>query len=328
MTTWERVNQGRKKNAFYFRTFNGSCPLLFEEGAPHFYFAWGPTNHVASSASGRGVTVTWKVLIGSTFICLGTYPTYFLIPTVTTHTQPAPPPESSHLIWVQCLKESGVPSVWHIMQDWGATGEISVTHHVCALRGFPVRFWGSPNFPRILIEWATCHHQAKSPLLPCHLHLLYQAPTLCQALCFHELVSYQTHNNPEKQLLWMQMGKGGSVPVCDLSGPNTSLFQRQSPDFPSVCSNLPFSTRPALITLLNIANYSLAGVAQWIECQPENQKVAGSIPSQGTRLGCRIGPRSGVCERQLIDVSVAHQCFPLSLSPSFSLCLKIRKWNL
>ena len=26
----------------------------------------------------------------------------------------------------------------------------------------------------------------------------------------------------------------------------------------------------------------LAGVAQWTECEPENQKVAGSIPSQGT----------------------------------------------
>ena len=27
---------------------------------------------------------------------------------------------------------------------------------------------------------------------------------------------------------------------------------------------------------------SLAGVAQWIESQPMNQKVAGSFPSQGT----------------------------------------------
>ena len=29
---------------------------------------------------------------------------------------------------------------------------------------------------------------------------------------------------------------------------------------------------------------ALAGVAQWIEHQPANQRVAGSIPSQGTRL--------------------------------------------
>ena len=32
---------------------------------------------------------------------------------------------------------------------------------------------------------------------------------------------------------------------------------------------------------------ALAGVAQWIECQPVNQRVAGLIPSQGTCL--RVG---------------------------------------
>ena len=39
--------------------------------------------------------------------------------------------------------------------------------------------------------------------------------------------------------------------------------------------------------------WALAGVAQWIECQPVNQRVAGSIPSQDTCLGCRPGPRWG-----------------------------------
>ena len=34
---------------------------------------------------------------------------------------------------------------------------------------------------------------------------------------------------------------------------------------------------------------ALAGVAQWIECRPENQRVASSIPSQGTCLGCGLG---------------------------------------
>ena len=49
----------------------------------------------------------------------------------------------------------------------------------------------------------------------------------------------------------------------------------------------------------------LADVAQWIECQPVNQRVAGSIPSQGTCLGCGPGPQQEVRERQPhIDVSV------------------------
>ena len=36
---------------------------------------------------------------------------------------------------------------------------------------------------------------------------------------------------------------------------------------------------------------ALAGVAQWMECWPVNQRVSGSIPSQGTCLGCGPGPQ-------------------------------------
>ena len=36
---------------------------------------------------------------------------------------------------------------------------------------------------------------------------------------------------------------------------------------------------------------ALAGVTQWIECQPVNQRVTSSIPSQDTCLGCGPGPR-------------------------------------
>ena len=43
---------------------------------------------------------------------------------------------------------------------------------------------------------------------------------------------------------------------------------------------------------------ALAGVAQWIECHPGNQRFTGSIPSQGTCLGCRPGPQLRVCKRQ------------------------------
>ena len=58
---------------------------------------------------------------------------------------------------------------------------------------------------------------------------------------------------------------------------------------------------------------ALASVAQWIEYWPANQRVTGSIPSQGTRLGCGPGPQQGACERQPhIDVSL-----PLFL-PSYS----------
>ena len=43
---------------------------------------------------------------------------------------------------------------------------------------------------------------------------------------------------------------------------------------------------------------ALAGMAQWIEHQPVNQRVASSIPNQGTCLGGRPGPQLVACERQ------------------------------
>ena len=66
----------------------------------------------------------------------------------------------------------------------------------------------------------------------------------------------------------------------------------------------------------------MAGVAQWIECQPANQRVASLIPSQGTCLGCRPGAHCGACERQ------PHSDVSLPLSPSLPLSLKINKYML
>ena len=63
---------------------------------------------------------------------------------------------------------------------------------------------------------------------------------------------------------------------------------------------------------------TLAGVAQWTECWTAKQRVAGSIPSQGTCLGYRPGPQQGgVLE------ATKHCCFSPSLSPSLPLSLKI-----
>ena len=59
----------------------------------------------------------------------------------------------------------------------------------------------------------------------------------------------------------------------------------------------------------------LAGVAQWIEHRHSNQRVAGSIRSQGTCLGCGPGSYLGACERQPhIDVSLPLFSFPSPLS--------------
>ena len=72
---------------------------------------------------------------------------------------------------------------------------------------------------------------------------------------------------------------------------------------------------------------ALAHVAKWTECQPVNRKVTDSFPSQSTNLGCGPDPQLGVCERQLINGSLAHlaQCISSSLPPSIPLSLKINK---
>ena len=51
---------------------------------------------------------------------------------------------------------------------------------------------------------------------------------------------------------------------------------------------------------------ALAGVAQWTECQPANQKFASSVLSQITFLGCGTGPQLGACKRQSTHVSLIH----------------------
>ena len=65
--------------------------------------------------------------------------------------------------------------------------------------------------------------------------------------------------------------------------------------------------------------FPLAGVAWWVEWQPVNPEVAGSLPGQGTGLGCRPGTQVGACKRQLVDVSHIDVSLPLFLSPFPSL---------
>ena len=68
-----------------------------------------------------------------------------------------------------------------------------------------------------------------------------------------------------------------------------------------------------------------AGVAQWVEHGPANQRVSSSIPSQGTCLGCGPGPWLRACERQPVNVSLTRQCFSPSLPIPLKINLKILK---
>ena len=78
-----------------------------------------------------------------------------------------------------------------------------------------------------------------------------------------------------------------------------------------ICGSLGYNFREEVsLGFLDKVKKKLAGVAQWIERQPANQRVTGSIPRQGTGLGCRPGPRQRVRKRQPhTDVSLPLKNF-------------------
>ena len=54
----------------------------------------------------------------------------------------------------------------------------------------------------------------------------------------------------------------------------------------------------SMVQLSQLRKFPWLVLAQWIECQPANQRVASSIPSQGTCLACGPGPQWAAHERQ------------------------------
>ena len=60
---------------------------------------------------------------------------------------------------------------------------------------------------------------------------------------------------------------------------------------------------------------------QWVEGQPVNGNVNGSIPS----LDCGPGPWLEPGEMQPVNVPLTHCCFSLSLSPSLLLSLEMNE---
>ena len=75
------------------------------------------------------------------------------------------------------------------------------------------------------------------------------------------------------------------------------------------------SEQDNLLTMHTVKRIALAGVAQWIDSRPANQKVASLIPSQGTCLGWGPGPQWG-CVRG--NHTLMFLSLPFSLPSSLS----------
>ena len=92
-----------------------------------------------------------------------------------------------------------------------------------------------------------------------------------------------------------------------LSGPDGRVFLQHTT-----------TTQNALVYGNDVTDGTLAGVAQWTECWPANQRVVASIPALIPGLGAR-SPVGGTRE------ATTHGCFSPSLSPCLPLSLKINK---
>ena len=97
-----------------------------------------------------------------------------------------------------------------------------------------------------------------------------------------------------------------------------SVFLPPAP--PSVSPFLTLSLSLSLFSLIKKEEIALAGVAQWIEHGPVNQRVAGLIPSLGHIPGLQARlPVGDMWE------ATTHWCVSPSLSPSLPVSLKINK---
>ena len=75
----------------------------------------------------------------------------------------------------------------------------------------------------------------------------------------------------------------------------------------------------ATFQLTEQSGFTLSGMAQFIGHRSAKQKVAGLIPGQVHAWVAGSVPGRDMCERQPTDVSLSHQCFSPSLSPSLPL---------
>ena len=110
----------------------------------------------------------------------------------------------------------------------------------------------------------------------------FNVPPCCLRRCYTPEVS--SDGACDVQLsLWFPL-------LCNTPDQSLRILRKHWGFFPP--HKTPFlSYLPINLIWKKLSKTPLAGVAQCIERRPANQRVAGSIPSQGTCLGCGPGPQ-------------------------------------
>ena len=124
-----------------------------------------------------------------------------------------------------------------------------------------------------------CVHNTQMQV--CHTH----EPLI---ICVEE-ISGRRHKHCDPRL---SRGPGDVTPVGSLEEPCFPRAPFMAFKCVRLCACITFTIKmkPASTTFLKM-QVGPAGVAQWTEHQLANQRVTGSIPSQGTCLGCGPGPQ-------------------------------------
>ena len=107
---------------------------------------------------------------------------------------------------------------------------------------------------------------------------------------------YLAHNPgicPDWELNWQCSGSQASTQSTESHQPGLDPGDSCTSIALDVEVTLPTEDHVPKVPAVYRREAAVDGVAQWIECQPVNQKAAHLIPSQGTFLSCGPGLQLG-----------------------------------
>ena len=146
--------------------------------------------------------------------------------------------------------------------------------------------------PRVLVQMLHCHQHGMKVLVSLHPSQHPAWPVLPD--CARQNIPYNVQENGDSRspvfFLFLQIYRENiRFYIRRTNGRFSQLSSHRLRKFPTIPSWLKVCFFFFFLNIKNVC-WDPAGVAQWIEHWPANQRVAGSIPSQGTCLCCGPGP--------------------------------------
>ena len=170
--------------------------------------------------------------------------------------------------------------------------------------------------------WAICADGWETQPRPANSNLRTVTIT-CHILTFSKLLCHPLSHWALRRTLWaseagMMIGKE-AIKTLDEEGSRYVEIVFFFFFFKETCTRTFIAALFEIVTLKIIMSPWLVWLSG-LSAGLWTKRLLGSNPSQGTCLGCRSGLQLGACEKQLINVSLTHQCFsPILFLPFPSL---------